>query len=71
MSFKDLGNKDAAPHVDTPAQAEARAQAVADLKAKADAKAAKAAAQRQSKASEKPAVPASAANQPKGGPAKG
>jgi hypothetical protein len=66
MSFKDLGNKDAAPHVDTPAQAEARAQAVADLKAKADAKAAKAAA----KPSDKPPIPATAANQPKGGPAK-
>lgn len=49
MSFKDLGNKNAPPHVDTPAQAEARAQAVADVKAKADAKAARAAAQREGK----------------------
>lgn len=47
MGFKDLGNKAAAPHVDTPAQAEARAQATADVKAKADAKAARAAAQRE------------------------
>jgi hypothetical protein len=70
MSFKDLGNKDAAPHVDTPAQAEARAQAVADVKAKADAKAAKAAAQRQEKAATQKPSPASAANQPKDGPAK-
>lgn len=46
MSFKDLGNKSAAPHVDTPAQKEARAQAAADVKAKADAKAARAASQR-------------------------
>ncbi len=46
MSFKDLENKQATPHVDTPAQAEARAQAVADVKAKADAKVAKAAAHR-------------------------
>jgi hypothetical protein len=43
MGFKDLSNKNATPHVDTPKQAEARSQAVADLKAKADAKAAKAA----------------------------
>jgi hypothetical protein len=49
MGFKDLSKKDAAPHVDTPAQAEARAQAVADVKAKADAKTAKAAAQREAK----------------------
>jgi hypothetical protein len=55
MSFKDLGNKEAAPHVDTPAQAEARAQAVADVKAKADAKAAKAAAQREAKPQQAPA----------------
>jgi hypothetical protein len=40
MSFKDLGKKDAAPHVDTPEQAEARA-AAAELKAKHDAKAAR------------------------------
>jgi hypothetical protein len=66
MSFKDLGNKDAAPHVDSPAQAEARAQAVADIKAKADAKAAKAAA----KPADKPATPVVAANQPKGSPTK-
>lgn len=45
MSFNDLGKKDAAPHVDTPVEAEARAQAAADLKAKA----ARAAAQREGK----------------------
>lgn len=55
MSFKDLGNKDAAPHVDTPQQAEARAQAVAHLKAKADAKAARSAAQAAGK-DQKPAA---------------
>ena len=49
MSFSDLSKKKVEPHVDTPAQAEARAQAVADVKAKADAKAAKAAVQRESK----------------------
>ncbi len=49
MSFKDLGNRNAPPHVDTPAQAEARAQAAADLKARADARAARAAAQREGK----------------------
>jgi hypothetical protein len=49
MGFKDLGDKGAAPHVDTPAQAEARAQAVADVKAKSDAKAAKNATQREGK----------------------
>jgi hypothetical protein len=54
MSFKDLGNKDAAPHVDTPAQAEARAQAVADAKAKADAKSAKNATRRDAKAQQGP-----------------
>lgn len=64
MSFKDLGEKNVAPHVDTPAQAEARAAAVADLKAKADAKAAKAAAHREA---EKATVPAAPANEPKGG----
>jgi hypothetical protein len=64
MSFKDLGNKDAAPHVDTPAQAEARAAAVADLKAKADAKAAKNATQREAKDSDKGAAT------PKGAPPK-
>lgn len=70
MSFKDLGNKDAAPHTDTPAQAEARAQAVADLKAKAEAKAARAQARREGRAPQKAAGPASAANQPKGGATK-
>ncbi|HEX9052244.1 MAG TPA: hypothetical protein VF841_17075 [Anaeromyxobacter sp.] len=65
MSFKDLGNKNAKPHVDTPAQAEARAAAVADLKAKADAKAAKAAADR---AAEK--AKAAGAKEPQGGPPK-
>jgi hypothetical protein len=64
MSFKDLGNKDAAPHVDTPAQAEARAQAVADVKAKADAKAARAAAQREAKPQDNPGQ----AKETKGGP---
>ncbi len=49
MGFKDLGDKGAAPHVDTPAQAEARAQAVADVKAKSDAKAAANAKQREGK----------------------
>lgn len=67
MSFNDLGKKGAAPHVDTPAEAEARAQAVADVKAKADAKAAKSAAKRQEKASK---TPATAANEPKDRPAK-
>lgn len=57
MSFKDLSNKKASPHVDTPAQAEARTQAAADLKAKADAKAAKAAAKRASSASPEVAKP--------------
>lgn len=61
MSFKDLGVKNAAPHVDTPAQAEARAQAVADVKAKADAKAAKSAARRQAEGSK---APPTAANEP-------
>ncbi len=45
MSFADTFKKKVEPHVDTPAQAEARANAVADIRAKADAKAAKAAAQ--------------------------
>jgi hypothetical protein len=67
MGFKDLGNKNATPHVDTPAQAEARAQAVADLKAKADAKAAKAAAQREGKPQKDAAKPAHAAKETKGG----
>jgi len=49
MSFNDLGNKDAPPHVDTPAEAEARAQAANDRKAKADAEAARAAAKRESR----------------------
>jgi hypothetical protein len=61
MSFKDLGEKDAAPHVDTPAQAEARAKAVADVKAKADAKAAKSAAKRQAEGAK---TPPAAANEP-------
>ena len=65
MSFKDLGNKDAAPHVDSPAQAEARAQAVADVKAKADAKVARAAA----KPADKPATPRGA-NPPTDAPSK-
>jgi hypothetical protein len=61
MSFKDLETKNAAPHVDTPAQAEARAAAAADLKTKNDAKAAKNASQREAKAKQ------GAANAPKGG----
>ena len=69
MGFKDLGDKNAAPHVDTPAQAEARAQATADLKAKADAKTAKNAAQREGKAQHDPAKPGPAAKDAKGGPA--
>lgn len=48
MSFSDLGKK-TEPHVDTPAQAEARAQAMEDVKAKADAKSARAATQREGK----------------------
>lgn len=47
MSFNDLGKKDSEPHVDTPAEAEARAQATVDLKAKADAKTAKNTAKRE------------------------
>jgi hypothetical protein len=49
MSFKDLAKAGAAPHVDSPAQAEARAQAAADMKAAADAKAARNAAHREAK----------------------
>lgn len=49
MSFKDLAKTGAAPHVDSPAQAEARAQAAADVKASADAKTARNAAQREAK----------------------
>lgn len=60
MSFKDLGNRNAAPHVDTPAQAEARAQAVADVKAKADAKAARTVAQREGKRKRDEAKPGDA-----------
>lgn len=65
MSFKDLGEKSAAPHVDTPEQAEARAQAVAAVKAKADARAARAAAQREAKGQ-----PRSAASERKDEPPK-
>jgi len=49
MSFNDLGNKNAPPHVDTPAEAEARAQAANDRKAKVDAQAARLAAKRASR----------------------
>jgi hypothetical protein len=72
MSFKDLGNKNATPHVDTPAEAEARAQAVADVKAKADAKAARAAAKRKGEPSKGEASrnPGTAPNEPKDRPAK-
>lgn len=66
MSFNDLSKNSAEPHVDTPAQAEARAQATADIKAKADAKAAKAAAQRESKK-----APQGAAKTPDADKAKG
>jgi hypothetical protein len=68
MSFKDLGKKDAAPHVDTPAQAEARAQAAADVKTKADARAARAAAHRQGKRQQDVAKPGAAAKEKKDGP---
>ena len=60
MSFKDLGNRNAAPHMDTPAQAEARAHAAADVKAKADAKAARAVAHRDGKRRQEEARPGSA-----------
>jgi hypothetical protein len=56
MGFKDLGNKNVTPHVDTPAQKEARAQAAADVKAKSDAKAARNATQRE--AGKRPQDPA-------------
>ncbi len=59
MSFKDLAKSGAAPHVDTPKQAEARAQAAADVKTAADAKTARNAAQREAKKQ-----PAAAANEP-------
>lgn len=68
MSFKDLGDKDAAPHVDTPAQAEARAQAAADVKTRADAKAARAATNREGKRQQDAAKPGAAAKERKGGP---
>ncbi|BDG05632.1 hypothetical protein [Anaeromyxobacter oryzae] len=68
MSFKDLEKKNAAPHVDTPAQAEARAAAAADLKAKTDAKAARNAAQRDAKSKHEPAKAGAAAHEPKGAP---
>lgn len=70
MSFKDLSSKNVAPHVDTPAQAEARAQAAADLKTRVDAKAARAAARRAAKHHD-PAKPGPAAPGTKGGPATG
>jgi hypothetical protein len=65
MSFNDLGKKSTEPHVDTPAQAEARAQAAVDLKAKADAKTAKNAARR-----EKSQAPAAGAKPTHGSPTK-
>ncbi len=69
MSFSDLSKKNAQPHVDTPAQAEARAQAAADMKAKADARAAKAAAHRAGKTARRDTPKAgSAGDDPKGGP---
>jgi hypothetical protein len=51
MSFADTFKTNVAPHVDTPAQAEARANAVAKLQAKADAKAARKAARKVKKES--------------------
>lgn len=42
MSFADAFRKNPPPHVDTPAQAEARAKAVSEIQAKADARAARA-----------------------------
>jgi hypothetical protein len=68
MSFKDLSKKSITPHVDTPAQAEARVQAAADVKTKADAKAAKNATQREAKAQQAAGKPGSAAEATKGGP---
>ena len=65
MGFKDLSNKNAPPHVDTPAQAAARAEAAADLKAKADARTAAAA---QGKPHQDAAKPGHAAKETKGGP---
>jgi hypothetical protein len=46
MSFADAFQKVVAPHVDTPAQAEARANAVAKVQARKDAKASRTAARR-------------------------
>lgn len=66
MSFHDLYKK-TEPHVDTPAQAEARAQAMADVKAKADAKTARAAAQRETKKAPEGRA-ARAPDAPKSGP---
>lgn len=69
MSFSDLGNKNAKPHVDTPEQAEARAQAAADVKAKADAKAARAAAHQEGKKTQQDATtPSDPGKVAKGGP---
>jgi hypothetical protein len=67
MSFKDLENKNAPQHVDTPAEAEAREQARADVKAKADAKTARAAAKREGKP--QPGAPSAGRDpkDPKGG----
>lgn len=63
MGFKDLDKKNAAPHVDTPAQAEARAAAAADLKTKTDAKAAKNAAQREARSKPEGAKSGAAADE--------
>jgi len=69
MSFSDLSKKKVEPHVDTPAQAEARAQAAAHVKSKVDAKAARAAAQREGKKAQQGAAkPGDAATVAKGGP---
>ena len=70
MGFKDLSSKNPQPHVDTPAQAEARSQAAADLKAKADAKTAKAATQREQEKSQPGAAKQGTAKETKGGPTK-
>jgi hypothetical protein len=67
MSVTDTAANKVEPHVDTPAQAEARASALAKHRAKADAKTAKAAAQRAGKKDEK-AVPAAPAPEKKGPP---
>ncbi len=70
MSFKDLENRNAPPHVDTPAEAQAREQARADVKAKADAKAARAAAKREGKPQQGAPSAGQDPKEPRGGPTK-